>query len=241
MKTNYFSITFWFNIVNNHTEFLDDLRESLKDEFSNYEIKNITNNLFMPVIIAINNEKRTNLSISQINMQYNMDKITLDEINIFKNKALTLFELLKDNDVEILHTSIYTNLEIDDKESLKTITKNIINKKLYNEDLIDVSLKFGKKHEDLFYKIINLLNKKHIKLPRKTDDLGNEIPLPLISWNDATIEKEIIDIIYEINDKYLYDYTKNYHTTEFYLNKMLYILENDIQSDINNLIEKGEF
>ena len=31
------------------------------------------------------------------------------------------------------------------------------------------------------------------------------------------VENEIIDISYEINDKYSFDFTKNYHTTEFYL------------------------
>ena len=58
---------------------------------------------------------------------------------------------------------------------------------------------------------------------------------------DAILENEIIDISYEINDKYSFDFTKNYHTTEFFLNKMLYVLEQDLEKDINNLIYKGVF
>ena len=49
------------------------------------------------------------------------------------------------------------------------------------------------------------------------------------------------DISYEINDKYSFDFTKNYHTTEFFLNKMLYLLENNYESDVKNLLEKGNF
>ena len=78
-------------------------------------------------------------------------------------------------------------------------------------------------------------------MPKEVDDKGRFIPLPLISFNGSFVENEMIDISYEINDKYLYDFTKNYSTTEFYLNKMLYLLFSDIESDINNILEKGKF
>ena len=67
------------------------------------------------------------------------------------------------------------------------------------------------------------------------------MPIPLISWNGAFVENEIIDISYEINDKYSFDFTKNYHTTEFFLNKMLYLLESNYENDIKSLLEEGIF
>ena len=201
MKANYFSITFWLNIYDNHEK----------------------------------------LSISHIDLQYNADKVELEEFSNFKEKVLNLYESLTNNGVQILHTAICMDIDIEDKDALKSLVKNTINPKLYTKDLIDASLKFGKKHEDLFYKIITILNKKQLKINEMVDEKGRSLPIPLVSWYDSKVEKELINIQYEINDKYSYDFTKNYHTTEFYLNKMLYLLENDLQSDIDNLLNKGEF
>jgi len=241
MKINCFSITFWFNIFDNHKDILETFQEKFIDEYNNFNIKNLDNNLLSPIITAYNNEKMTNISMSQINLQYNMDKVTMNEFEKFKLRALEIFAILSLHGIEVSHTALFINSEIIDEKSLEKITNNILNPKLVSEDLVDTTLKFGKKEEDLFYKIITLLNKKQIKLPKKVDNLGRIIPIPLISWNGAFVENEIIDISYEINDKYSFDFTKNYHTTEFFLNKMLYLLENNYESDIKSLLEDGIF
>ena len=108
--------------------------------------------------------------------------------------------------------------------------------KIVNDNFVDATIKIGEKHEDLFYKIFTILNKKKIKLPRKVDEQGRLIPIPLISWNGSFVENEIIEISYELNDKYSFDFTKNYHTTEFHLNKMLYLIENNYLEDIKDFI-----
>ena len=242
MNLNFLSITFWFNIYDDYTDLLKDLSSELNDEFKNFNVLNEENdNLFTPVISGISENHQTNLAISKINLQYNMRNVNFEMIPLFKEKALKLFDILDNNDVDILHTEIYSSGEMLIDKALNYITKNTINKKIYNDDLIDVYLRLGKKHEDLFYKIISILNKKQVKLPKKVNENNISIPLPLISWHDAEIENEIIEISYEINDKYSFDFTKGYHTTVFHLNKMLYILENDIKSDVDNLIKKGEF
>lgn len=241
MKINCFSVTFWFNIVDNHSEILKIFQNNLSDEYTNFNLRNIDNNLLASVITAINNEKMTNITMSQINLQYNMDNVKKTDFSKFKKRALELFEMLESANIEVCHTDLFINSEIIDNCALEKITNNTINSSIISDDLVDVNIKFGKKEEDLFYKIITLLNKKQIKLPKKVDELGRLIPIPLISWNGAFVENEIIDISYELNDKYSFDFTKNYHTTEFYLNKMLYILENNYEDDINNLIENGKF
>lgn len=241
MKINCFSVTFWFNIFDKHKDLLEIFQTELKDEYDNFKIFNYTENLIAPIITAVNNKKMTNISFSQINLQYNMDKVELSDMEKFKEKTLKIFELLTSNNIKIAHTAVFVNGEIVDDKALESIAKNTISKKIYSEDLIDISLKLGKKHEDLFYKIVTLLNKKQIKLPKQVDEKGRLIPIPLISWNGAFVENEIIDISYEINDKFSFDFTKNYNTTEFYLNKMLYILSEDLEIDINNIIKNGEF
>lgn len=241
MKINCFSVTFWFNTFDKYNEILNELQSKLKDEYETFNIRNIDNNLLNPIITAINNEKMTNLSISQINLQYNMDNVKIQDFEYFKKRVLELFEILSSLNVEISHTSLFINSEITKSDALNKIAENTINKTIIRDDLVDITLKLGKKEEDLFYKIITLLNKKQIQLPKKVDKLGRLVPIPLISWNGAFVENEIIDVSYEINDKYSFDFTKNYHTTEFYLNKMLYVLENNYEDDINNLIDNGQF
>jgi len=241
MKINCYSVTFWFNIFDNHNFLLEVLQNELKDEYDKYNFFKYTNNLVAPIISAINNEKMTNLSFSQINLQYNMDKVSLKNIDDFKTKVQKLFDILSQNEIQVLHTAIYVNGEIIDDNALNNIIKYTINPSLNSDSLVDINLKLGKCYEELFYKNITLLNKKQIKLPKITDKQGRNVPIPLISWNGAYIENELIDFSYEINDKYLFDFTKDYHTTEFYLNKMLYLLSENLEDDINNLINKGEF
>lgn len=220
---------------------LEDFKKNFKDEYNDFNIKTSVSSYFEPIITAFNNNSLTNLSMSQINLQYNMDKVTINDFEKFKMHALNIFELLTSYGIEILHTAIMINAETFDDQALDRITSKTINKSLVDEDLVDVTLKFGKKHEDLFYKIVTLVNKKQIKIPPKKDELGRLIPIPLISWNGILVENEVIDVIYEINDKYSFDFTKNYHTTEFYLNKMLYILQHNFENDINNILEQGDF
>jgi len=236
MKINRFSITFWFNIVDDHKCLLEMLQKELNNEYQKFSVFNYNDNLLAPVITAINSSKYTNLSISRVNLQYNMDKVSLEDLSSFNQMALALFDILNKNNIEVCHTAAFINSEIIDENALSRISKHTISSKLSNEDMVDMTLRLGKKHEDLFYKIITILNKKQMKLPKKVDEKGRLVPLPLISWNGALVENEIIDISYEINDKYSYDFTKNYHTTEFYLNKMLYILSEEFQDDVESVL-----
>ena len=239
MKINCFSITFWFNILSNPNDLLSSLQSNLQ-EFEKYELFNKTDNLLSPIIRGINDELKTNIVISQISMQYNMDNVTLDNSNEFKEKVIILFNILNDLNIDVLHTSAYINGEIVTDDALNSITKNTLSPTL-NNDLVDTSIKLGKVEEELFYKIVTIFNKKQIKLPKVVDKEGRLVPIPLISWHGALVENELIDVSYEINDKYSYDFTKEYHTTEFYLNKMLYKLFSELESDVNNIIDNGKF
>jgi hypothetical protein len=241
MRINVFSITFWFNIFDNHNDILEELKSFFKDEYNTLEVHNMQDNYLAPVITAINNNQKTNFAFSQINFQYNMEDVTFDDFSTFKEKALKILEFLKANGVEVLHTAVFINGEEEKNDALAAITNKTLNFSICSDDLIDVTLKFGKKYEDLFYKIVTLLNKKQLKIPQLIDSAGRNIPIPLISWNGSTIESEIIEISYEMNDKYSFDYTKDYKTTEFYLNKMLFLIEENFKDDIQKLLENGKF
>ncbi len=242
MKINCFSVTFWFNIYLDHAEILKDFNLELKEEYQNFTISNTDdNNLLTPLIMASNSEKKSNLTFSRINLQYTLEDTNFTSFKHFKDITLKLLEILETNNITVLHSSLFISGEKEIAKALELITKSTLNKSLISDDLVDASLKLAKKCDDQFYKFISIMNKKQIKFPKKIDELGRVVPIPLIPWQEALEEQDILEVIYEINDKCSFDYEKNYHTTEFYLNKMLYILENDYESDIDALIEKGEF
>ena len=208
MKINCFSVTFWFNIYLDHDEILKDFNSELKEEYPNFTISNTdNNNLLTPLIMASNSEKKSNLTISRINLQYTLEDTNFTSFKHFKDITLKLLEILETNNITVLHSSLFISGEKEIDKALEVITKSTL----------------------------------QIKFPKKIDELGRVVPIPLIPWQEALEEQDILEVIYEINDKCSFDYEKNYHTTEFYLNKMLYILENDYESDIDSLIEKGEF
>ena len=188
MKYNFFGVTFWFNIYENHTEILNVFKERLSDEYQEFNLRTLDKNLINPVLIAVNNELRTNIRMSQINFQYTMDKVEKKDLERFKERVLELFSILKEQNVDILHTSVCLNAEFVDDDAIDKLT-NLLNPKYTNDYLVDASFKVGKKEEDLFYKIISLTNKKQIKLPRVVDEQNRAVPIPLISWNGSLIVK----------------------------------------------------
>ena len=118
MKINCFSVTFWFNIFEKHMELLEVLQNELKNEYEKFNVFNYTDNLITPIITAVNNKKMTNISFSQINLQYNMDKVNLKNLNEFKERVLQLFEILTSNGIEIAHTAVFVNGEVLDDRAL---------------------------------------------------------------------------------------------------------------------------
>ena len=79
MNILHFGVTFWFNIYDDYGNLLENLRQELKEEFAsfNYSTEQ-NNNLLTPVISAISNEKRTNMHVTRISAQYNMDNVNIE-------------------------------------------------------------------------------------------------------------------------------------------------------------------
>lgn len=237
MNILHFGVTFWFNIYDDYSNLLEKLRQELQDEFSSFNYRSEeSNNLLEPVITAINNEKKTNMHVTRISSQYNMDSVEFATFQEFQNKTLKLFNILNDFNVNVLYSSIVINAEKETNESLEIINNKLLNKDVVDENMAEIDIKLASIVDDQLYKIIRLINNKQIKLSKKIDSKNREVPIPLISLNESFLEKECILIDYELNDRYLYDFTKNYNTTEFYLNKMLYLAKENFMNDLENLI-----
>lgn len=239
MQINYLSFILWFNLYDNHKDLLDILAKELKSEYKTLNYNAPGDNVFEPVIMAINEEERTNLQMSRINIQYNMDLIRDNDIDTFKERVLKLYNILVDNGVDPLYNAVLSGVEVNVDFSTEVL-KKLFNKNFQDERVVDLTAKVGSVYDDMYYKIMNISNNKHIKVPQKFDDEGRNIPLPLISFNGCVTEYESVLVGYEINDKYSYDFTKNYRTSEFHLNKMLHLLKDDMLDDISAIVEKGE-
>ena len=91
MNILHFGVTFWFNIYDDYKNLLENLSQELKDEFTSFNYSAEQNqNLLAPVISTINNEKRTNMHVTRISAQYNMDNVNLENYEEFKDKALKI-------------------------------------------------------------------------------------------------------------------------------------------------------
>ena len=92
MNILHFGVTFWFNIYDDYSNLLDKLRQELQDEFSSFNYRSEeSNNLLEPVITAINNEKKTNMHVTRISSQYNMDSVEFATLNV--NTLVSPFHL----------------------------------------------------------------------------------------------------------------------------------------------------
>lgn len=241
MKINCYSITFWYNPVDDFSEILKDLQKLFKKEYSTFNISSVeTDDFYNSVLFAINHKVQTNINISKIKLQYTMDKVTSANFQDFSEKCLKILSIFNENNIKVLHSSVFTNMEFTVEEALKKVSTQLLSKNT-SKNLIDVNLRISKVEDDMFYKIITILNKQQIKLPNFVDDTGRNIPFPLISWTNAIKEKEIIEASYELNDRYSFDTEKNYETTIFSLNKMLYIVKNFSNSDVEELLQSGKF
>ena len=239
MNSNFLSVTFWFNIIEVEEKFIEIFRSNLKDEFSEFKFfEEDSHDYYKPKLTAFNTKTHNNLTFSPINLQYNMETVDIDK---FYENVLKLYDILSDNGIKVMHSAIYAHNEILKDDALNEIAQKTITSSLKTKDLVDLNLKFGKNYDDAFYKIISIMNKKQLEIPRVFDELHREVPVPLIPWNKSVEKSEVIDISYEINDKLSFDTASNYYTESAYLNKMLYILKNDMADDINKLIYEGKF
>ena len=239
MVTNYFTVIFWYDFFDNYMDYFEDLKKLFKNEYDNI---NILNNEIadetQPVISAYNNDLKTNFSFSKIFLQYSQDNHKFSDFKQFYNKCLEIFNYLEACNIKVKHTSIIVSLDKQLDLSNEQYLSNMLNNDFIDSNIVDFSFKFGKKVDDQFYKIIKLFNKKKISIPYITDEKSRKMPIPLISWKEMEIGEEFYEFNYELNDKYLFDNEKDYNTTEFYLNKMLYIIENNLEDDLKKIVGK---
>ena len=232
MNYLHLGVYFWFDICDEGESLLNSLNDKFNHVFKTFHYEETDEqDIFSPVISGYDKEKKSSMSVSRICCQYHLEDLTDKSIDTFRNNSLELFNILEDNNIKILYTS--ANMSAIRKhdlplEELKKIFKSDIDFK----DLLEMNLKFTSLVDEQYTETIQIINNKKVELTKIVDSKDREIPFNLLSLGDLSIVDEGFLFEYELSDRYLFDTTRNYNTTEFHVNKILYTIKDNFESEV---------
>ena len=244
MRINNIVVTFWFNKIIDIKNKINYFESELNEYFHGINSIGVPADINpeYPRLTAISDGGHTKLNVSMINLQIvtNFDsQFNLDYNKCFeyiKERVLKIYNLLiKKLNVSILYGAILVLGEIDDKNPMDLVKKNLLSTKL-NGNYCESGVKVTEIIDNKYYKNLTFNTTKQITINKKIEQ--KEIIIPLISLTSATVEKEGIAISYEINDKYLFDSDENYSLSVENLNYMLDIAQKDVSNEIMKKINK---
>ena len=245
MKIRNIVITFWFNKINTR-EIVDNISTRLASFFSGINFQGLPANIdnIVPRISAVSNSGHTNMNISNINAQININFDSHFEKDYDKcfeytrERLINIYDALIDNKVEILYSAIFVNVEKNEIEPIEQM-KKIFNQEIQSKDYGELGIHISNVIEGKFYRNINMNNAKQISITKEINQNQKEIIFPLISLYGANIVENSISLTYEINDKYSFDSKEKYKTEKKILEDMFKISRDDIENNIENFVETG--
>lgn len=246
MKINNIVVTFWFNKVTDIKNKINYFENELNEYFHGINSIGVPADINpeYPRLTAISDGGHTKLNVSMINLQIatNFDSEFNSDYNkcfdYIKQRVLKIYNLLtKTLNVNVLYSAILVLCEVDDKNPMDLIKKNLLSEKL-NGSYCESGVKIAEIINDKYYRNLSFNTTKQITINKKLDIGQSEIFLPLISLSNAVVEKEGLAISYEINDKYLFDIKEDYSLNLENLKTMLDIAENDVSTEIMKKINK---
>ena len=213
-KINNIYISYWFKeLDSNPSNKVNELEEEVRSVLDSglmYNTELDSKNIGIPRIQGMSKDKSYFFTMSLINAFLSINPnsdITIDE-------AIQLFyDILKDiYDVHILYSSIKIELITDDKKE-----KMIDLLKLSPMNYEDLSLKRGFIKDDYYINYILTYTKEYnFNIENKGE--VNEQDLfdrsMITSLSEATLNKDFILTIVEINDRYSYNTNKDHETTK---------------------------
>lgn len=246
MKIKNIMVTFWFNKITDIKNKINYFEDDLSEYFHGINSIGVSADIdpLYPRLTATSDGGHTKLTVSMINLQITTsfdNEYNLDYSKCFKyikeriTKIYNLFS--KTLKIDILYGAILVLCEIEEKNPMNVIKKNLLSEKL-NGNYCESGVKIAEITDDKFYKNFSFNTTKEITIKKMLDNSQKEVIIPLISLRDATIEKESIIINYEINDKYSFDTKSNYNLNLDSLNTMLNIAQKDISIEITKKIKQ---
>ena len=247
MGINSIIVTFWFNKVTDIKNKIEIFEEELNEYFHGINSIGVPADISpdYPRLTAISDGGHTNLKVSMINLQIttNFDKDYNcnyeDCFNYVRNRIFKIYNLLANKlDITVLYGAILAMCEVDCSNPMHIIKKNLLSQKL-NGDYCDSGVRISEIIDNKFYENSSFNTTKQISIKKEIGDFKNII-IPLISLNNAIVEKKGISISYELNDKYSFDNNDDYHLDYENLKQMITTAQENITNKILDKISENK-
>lgn len=247
MKIKNIIVTFWFNRYNNIKDIFEIFNSKLGEYFPAFNMTNLPSNVdpIIPRITARSKSGHSTFNMSNINVQLITD---YDEkyntnfencLNYIEERVKKIYEILVLNQIEVLYSAIFVNLDKIIDSPIDMIKNNLLSESVRNNTFSEVGMRTSMIVEDKFYRILTINNAKDFTMQKQIVPGQNEIIMPLISLHDAEIVNEYISISYELNDKYSFDSVEDYKNNSDIMNKMFEQVKNDLSNNIEEFIQNG--
>ena len=238
-------ISYWFqDLDDNPASKVYELEDEIKNIIDTpimYNDDKSHNNLLLPRIQGMSSDKKYLFTMSLINaiLSVNINEdIDIDDAILFINNNIQLFyDILKRiYDIKILYSSIKIEMINEDKKVKDEIVKKL---KLANKDYENLSLKQGFIKDNYYINYIFEYSTEYNFNFNSEDKLSEEDLLNksmITSLEDATLNKEYLLTVIEINDRYSYNINRDHETKKEDLRGMVIemkeILNNESYNDI---------
>ncbi len=223
-------ISYWFHeLKENPSKKVFELEDEIKSIINEpimYNEDNSHTNIAIPRIQGMSTDKKYLFTMSLINAMLSIninEDIDIDEAILLINNNIQLFyDIIKRVfDIRIIYSSIKIEMINEDKK----IKKEFINKlNLSKKDYENLTLKEGFIKDNYYINYILEYSTEYNFNFENVDKL-NEADLfnksMVTSLQDATLNKEFLFTVIEINDRYSYNKDPNYETSKDELRGMI--------------------
>ena len=234
-------ISYWFEELDyNPSVHVNELEEEIKDIINEplmYNDDKLLNNISIPRIQGMSNDKKYFFTMSLVNsfLSINIkDDISIDEAILLINNNIQLFyDVLKSIfNIKILYSSIKVELVDESKNSINKLTKLLDLSKNNYEDL---SFKRGIIKDEYYINYILTYSKEYnfnVTRNDKTTEQDLFDRSMITSLSEATLTKNFLLMVVEINDRYSYNQDKDYESSKDIIRGMIIELKDILNKEL---------
>ncbi len=231
-------ISYWFKKLDyNPKEKISNLSDSIRSVIDTdllFNNENPTRLIGMPRIEGISSDKKSFFSMSLINatLRLEVKEKDDDEIILLTNNYVQLFyDILKDvYDIDILYTSIKLDVILATDKPIDFLADTF---NLSKNNYEDLSFKRGFIKDGYYINyILNSGKEYNFNVQKNDNSLDQDLfdQTLTISISEASLVKDYILAVIEINDRYSYNKNKDYRTKKDSLRGMIM----EIKEILNN-------
>lgn len=197
--------------------------------------------LEIPRIILKSKQGHSEIQISQISLSFNVVKFDNgyeENWQLCKKYIDEKIEIIKEFLFKLLENKAYdfTGLivsvsEEKDKDASSLLSNNLLKNK--NDNLHDVNVRYTFVKNKKFYVNFSVQNVRIFNSSANINVAGG--------LSDDKLDKNIIGIMVDVNDRYAFNNNENYKSNIDVVNELIDIMSDIINNEINNIIDRGEY